>query len=78
MFTIFTTYLVHQNCPECVNADNCAVRTYLAKEQNLFRPSVNEQLWEPTKSYEDARDDYIKTLDAIHAKCKQCKEKGSK
>ena len=73
MITILTTYLVKEQCPTCMDINNCELRKYLAT-QNLFRPTVNEQLWEPAKSYDEARNEYIAALDTIHAKCKQCKE----
>ena len=74
MYTIYTTYLIREQCPACMTPENCPLRAYL-KTQDLFRESINSKLLEGTKPYSTARDEYIRALDTMDKLCNQCKQK---
>ena len=73
MYTVYTTYLIREQCPSDMNISNCPLRNYLHR-QDLFRESINSGLLEGTKPYATARDEYIRAIDAMNEICKKCKQ----
>ena len=72
MHTIFTTYLIDEECPKNKNEKNCALREYL-KKSDLFHFTQNETLLKPTKElYRLARAEYMHAFEEIHQICRKC------
>jgi hypothetical protein len=72
MHTVFTTYLIKQECPAGKTEKNCALRKYI-KESDLFHIGQNETLLEPTKElYRLARAEYVSAIEEMNQICRQC------
>ena len=74
MHNVFNLQIISTICPKGMDKNNCPVQQYIG-QQSVFRATINESLLEPTKPYLDAREEYIATLDKIHALCANCKNK---
>ena len=72
MITVFNISLVSKVCPENMTETDCPLRDFM-KKQNVFRPTVNNSLFELTKPYPQIREEYIRTLDTVHEICANCK-----
>ncbi|MBP5485618.1 MAG: hypothetical protein J6Y07_02830 [Alphaproteobacteria bacterium] len=74
MHQIFNFQIVMTNCPEEFRGDKCPARQYLAST-GLFRETINESILAPTKSYADARVEFISAFDEVNRICIDCKSK---
>ena len=77
MHTVFTTYLINQECPKGKTEKNCALRKYI-KNSDLFHNGQNETLLEPTKElYRLAHAEYVSAIKEMNYICKHCQEKNA-
>lgn len=75
MFTLYSTTLISENCPQTMTTSNCPLRKYVDSEKELFHVSVNETNLLPNKN---DRETFIQMYDKMHAICEKCKADNQK
>ena len=75
MYTVFTTYLIQQQCPKGMNKKNCPLCEHI-KTSDLFFVTQNETMLIPTKGIDALSSaEYQNEITRMHNICNNCVNK---